>query len=100
MTQTIDQLPPLDGQDNHDDAFQRAMHRTLTNTESYAKKIHWWIRLFGVLWCIGMVLTACFVAYTLARTTSETSQVRTSAYQACINNPATTLTQCAELYGH
>lgn len=42
------------------DAFERAMHRTLTATEGYARKIHWWVRFFGI--CLVGSLVLSFLA--------------------------------------
>ena len=45
------------------EAFERAMHRTLTRTEDYARRIHWWVRLFGVLSLASVVLVVLVALY-------------------------------------
>lgn len=42
--------------DDRSEAFERAMHRTLTATEDYTRRIHWWVRLFGVVWLASIAL--------------------------------------------
>lgn len=43
-----------------DEAFQRAMHRTLTSQDDHLRRIHWWVRLFGIVWIVVPALLAVF----------------------------------------
>lgn len=47
----------FDPEPHADEAFQRAMHRTLTSTEDYTRRIHWWVRLFGLCWLASIGLS-------------------------------------------
>ena len=44
--------------DERSDAFERAMHRTLVAQETYLKKIHSWVRFFGICAIVWIVLGA------------------------------------------
>lgn len=62
----LEQLEAMDSNGERDDAFQRAMHRTLAATEDYTRRIHWWVRLFGIVWIVVPAVAALMaVAFTL-----------------------------------
>lgn len=44
-----------------DEAFQRAMHGTLSASEDYLRRIHWWVRLFGIVWILVPIVSAAAV---------------------------------------
>lgn len=69
------------------------------STNEYARRIHFWVRLAVVTWLGGMVLSAGSAAYFIGRASRNAAAVKTSAYNACVQNPDTTLSQCALLYG-
>jgi hypothetical protein len=78
------------------------MHRTLTNTEQYAHKIHWWVRLFGIVWLASVVLAvvggiAFGVMIADQRAALSTSSSSNSLYTACMSNPNTTYSDCQRL---
>jgi hypothetical protein len=39
---------------NHDRGDQQLA--VLTETRDYTRRIHWWVRLFGVVWSVGIAL--------------------------------------------
>lgn len=48
------------------EAFQRAMHRTLTSQDDYLRRIHWWVRLFGLVWIVLPVIVGLAAILALA----------------------------------
>jgi hypothetical protein len=83
------------------DADTNGLHDLLFETKDYARRIHWWVRLFGVLWLSSIILgvvggLAAFgfmAGQTSARTTAYGS------YSACMADPSTTLTECNAAFG-
>ena len=47
-------------EESRSESFERAMHRTLTSTEDYVRRIHWWVRLFGVVWIVLPIIATVF----------------------------------------
>lgn len=80
---------------DRDEAFQRAMHRTLAATEDHTRRIHWWVRLFGICWLASMALAVIgavlfAVAFTGAATTSSSTSGSTSLFENCLRNGGST----------
>lgn len=66
MNKIIEDLESIDFARERAEAFQRAMHRTLAATEDYTRRIHWWVRLFGIIWIVVPAVAALMaVAFTL-----------------------------------
>ncbi|HEV3362735.1 MAG TPA: hypothetical protein VG795_01120 [Acidimicrobiia bacterium] len=98
MTQIIDQgwQPPLP------DADTNGMHDMLHDVKDYTRRIHWWVRLFGVAWLVSLVLgivgTMLF-ALAVAVQSDDTfgSYSGYSSYSACMSDPNTTFAECQRL---
>lgn len=50
---TLDRLP---------DADLNGVHDVLFESQDYLRRIHWWVRLFGVLWLVVPVVCLVFAA--------------------------------------
>ncbi len=84
----------------------------LTVTD-YARKIHWWVRLFGVVWLASIafaVAVGLFFGIAIAiQSSDETGSYTPSfsspgsvsvsgmSYQECMTDPRTTYDQCLSL---
>lgn len=62
----------------------------LERTADYARRIHWWVRLFGVVWLVGLVFGVAFF----------TTQVVASrgSYATCLKGGG--LPSMCEVYRH
>jgi hypothetical protein len=67
-------------------------------TADYARRIHWWVRLFGVVWltslALGIVGMLIFAVAASSQDVDSPSFSGTSSYDACIRNPNTTYAEC------
>lgn len=81
---------------NFDGARLDAIHATLTETNSYTRRIHWWIRLFGVVWLTGVILAACAAAFWVGVAANAATDTQTP-YERCIARDVSEPT-CQELY--
>lgn len=74
----------------------------------YTRRIHWWVRLFGVLTLIGMALWMVTVMYFVGRgvatradassTTTVTTSTSHGSYDGCISQGYDVAT-CTRIYG-
>jgi hypothetical protein len=67
MTHLTDQLAEV----NFDSVRLDAIRAELASTRDYTRRIHWWVRLFGIIW-IGIpaamaVLAVAFMVGAMAR---------------------------------
>jgi hypothetical protein len=51
MDELLDELPDADTNDIHDLLFE---------VKDYAKRIHWWVRLFGICWILSILIAVGF----------------------------------------
>ena len=79
------------------DATTNGIHDILWETKEHVRKIHEWVRLFGVLMLIGMALAfyGVFSASQDARSSSGSGLSR--SYISCMADPNTTAGECALL---
>jgi hypothetical protein len=40
------------------DADLNGIHDLLAGTKDYARRIHWWVRLFGIVWIVAPLVAA------------------------------------------
>lgn len=106
MTTTIDtetSWPKPVGPDPNLDGIHVLTHKN----NDYLRRIHWWVRLFGIVWIvIPIVATAMFVAFVMgiigmAATDSDsyspTSTTSASSYSSCMARGYSSVT-CRALY--
>jgi hypothetical protein len=100
MTQIIDQgwQPPLP------DADTNGIHDMLHDVKDYTRRIHWWVRLFGVasiasliLGIVGTMIFAVALAVGSDDSFGTYSGYSGSSYSACISDPNTTYAECQRL---
>lgn len=60
-----------------------SIHGVLSETNSYAKRIHWWVRLFGVVWAISLICAISFGVYAGVQA-AKTGQTQTETYLGCL----------------
>jgi hypothetical protein len=70
------------------DADTNGIHDLLHDTKSYVKKIHWWIRLFGVIWLTGLAFSVLTGAYIVGRASIDANRARSTADKIETNGPA------------
>jgi hypothetical protein len=96
--------------EHHGDDRQDQQLAVLTETRDYTRRIHWWIRLFGVVWLTTMVLGVLIgggLGILAARTADKFNDVgnsldNSSSYSsrsACLSAPETTTAQCNAQFG-
>lgn len=88
--------PLTEPEPGSDEAFQRAMHRILTNTEEYARRIHWWVRLFGIIWIVIPIIAA-IVAFFFIMGVSSSTGLENSSYGRCLDN-GYSVSECTRMY--
>lgn len=79
---------------NFDGARLDAIHSVLAETNSYTRRIHWWIRLFGVVWLTTLIVGLAMGAFMVGVATRTTTQ---TPYERCINR-GTSPSTCRGLY--
>jgi hypothetical protein len=47
------------------DADLNGIHDLLAGTRDYTRRIHWWVRLFGILWIVFPLVAACLAGVVL-----------------------------------
>ncbi len=68
MNQTIDQLADV----NFDAVRLDAIRAEVEGTKEYARRIHWWVRLFGVVWLVSLAFAMVVFFYMVGAATSAT----------------------------
>jgi hypothetical protein len=105
MAQTIDRgwQGPLP------DADTNGIHDMLRDVKDYTRRIHRWVRLFGVIWLASLILGvvgAMIFALAAAVENGESSTgyrysgysgYSSSAYLECLGDPNTTWEKCQPL---
>jgi hypothetical protein len=66
-------------------------------TADYARRIHWWVRLFGVVW-LATILIGVIGAVSVAVMAASESAAP-SDYEACVDR-GVSISTCLELYGY
>jgi hypothetical protein len=108
MTTTTEAWPNAQARDHGDrEGHQLAV---LTETCDYTRRIHWWVRLFGVVWLTTMalgVLIGAALGILAASTANDVSKLNdvnnngSSSYSTraeCMNAIETTAAFCESLF--
>jgi hypothetical protein len=84
----------------HDERGDRQL-AVLTETRDYTRRIHWWIRLFGVVWLTTMAMGVILGAIAIGAASRSTNPGigSYSSRSACMAAAETTLAQCNALFG-
>jgi hypothetical protein len=70
----------------------------LAETRDYARRIHWWVRLLGIIMLTGMAISAVSTAYFIARAAQASANAsRAAAYASCMQDNTKTLTDCTAI---
>jgi hypothetical protein len=70
----------------------------LTVTD-YARKIHWWVRLFGVIWLVSMAIAVVVgIAAGTAMSSNHTTSSVFSSRSQCMQASYTTTQECNLLF--
>jgi hypothetical protein len=86
-------------QAQHGDREDRQL-AVLTETRDYTRRIHWWIRLFGVIWLTTLAVGVLIAAFSIGIATknSDTGVGSYSTRAACIAAIETTTAECDALF--
>ena len=95
MTQTTDTCTnwPLLAADPNLDGIHVLAHQT----NDYIRRIHWWVRLFGIIWIVIPVVAALGgIAFFLGAEAGRTSD--NPSYDRCIASEVYSVAECARMY--
>jgi hypothetical protein len=85
----------------HDERGEQQL-AMLTETRDYTRRIHWWIRLFGVVWlttmALGVLIGAVAIGIASKSTNTGTNSGLYSSRSACMAAIETTAAECDALF--